>query len=178
MNPRKIQRLRQPVPEELRDSILSLLRSKFYRLEDGTIDAKKFAQDRRLLLAWVVLWPASWLWKRGVTIHGEAYRQIFTRVFIQAAAHATSKVKYRPAYLRHVIQTHFRLHGEEIYEQAKSIRSEVDHALLIAGQARQPAPDPVAALAAAQRLVAAPKRPLKARKAPPQVAINLELKLD
>lgn len=177
MKSNRLQRLPQPVPDELRDSILSLLRSKFYRQEDGTIDQKAFAQDRSKLLAWVVFWPASWLNQRGVTIHGEAYRQIFNRVFLQAAAHVASKVKYRPAYLRQVIQSHFRIHGEEIYEEAKAMRTLAEHALLIAGQARRSSPDPVAALAAAQRLVAAPKRPRKPVKTTPQGPINMEFKL-
>ena len=177
MKPRKLQRLAQPVPEELRDSILSLLRTKFYRLENGEIDVKAFAQDRTRLLDWVVLWPAQWLFGKGVTIHGEAYRQIFNRVFIQAAGHVTSKVNYRPAYLRQVIQSYFRIHGEEVYAEAKSMRTLADHVLLIASQARQAAPDPVAQLAAAKALLAAPKRQPRANKLVSRAPVNLELKL-
>jgi len=160
----KFKRPPQPVPEELCASILELLRAKFYDGPDRAAEAKAFAQDRTRLLKWVVLWPAWWLNSRAVTIHGDEYRKIFVKTFLQAAAHVTSKVKYRPAYLRHVIQSHFAHHGEEYYDQAKALRAQVDHILLIAQQGREAAPDPVAALAAAQKLLAVPKRAKKAEK--------------
>jgi len=89
---KNVQRISQPTPVELRDACLDLLRRKFY----GTTpeEARSFAQDCSRLLAWVVLWPASWLNGRGVTIHGDDYRKIFADVFMQAAAHVESKVKY------------------------------------------------------------------------------------
>lgn len=158
MKTRKLMRLRQPVPEELRDSILGLLRAKFYRDAEGRDEAKAFAQDRSRLLAWVVLWPADWLWQRGVTIHGEAYREIFNRVFLQAAAKMESKVKYRPAYLRQVIQSHFDHHGEEIYEEAKSMGRLTENLVAALGKCAKAAPDPVAQLAQAKRILEAPKR--------------------
>ena len=178
MPPRpKFQRLKQPVPEDLRNSILGLLKSKFYGGPDQAAEAQEFAQDRKRLLGWVVLWPAKWLDERAATIHGEAYREIFNKVFLQAAAHVTSKVKYRPAYLMQVIQSHFRIHGEDYLDQAKAIRAVADHALFIAGQARQPAPDPVAELAKAKRLLDAPKRKKTAPLSPVKGAVNLEFRL-
>jgi len=70
-------RVKQPTPTELTDSCLQILRSRFYN-QPG--DDKCFAQDRSRLLAWVVLWPATWLNKKGVTLHGDQYRQIFGRL--------------------------------------------------------------------------------------------------
>ena len=99
----------------------------------------------------------------------QLFRHRLRRAFEFGAlrAHVTSKVKYRPAYLRHVIQSHFAHHGEEYYDQAKALRAQVDHILLIAQQGREAAPDPVAALAAAQKLLAVPKRAKKAEKPVP-----------
>lgn len=94
--------------QELTNDLLDLIRRKFYAGE-----AVEFNKDKRLLLKLVVLWPARWLDDRGVSLHGERYRQVFIRVFIQAASHVTSKINYRPAYLAHVIQEHFKHHGEE-----------------------------------------------------------------
>ena len=150
--------LPQPVSDELKESILALLRAKFYNSGDQELEAKCFAQDRKRLLAWVVLWPAAWLKGKEVTIHGEAYRKIFQTVFIDAAAHVTSKIHYRPAYLRQVIQEYFKCHGDEVYDEAKAVRNLAEHVLLIAGQARVAAPDPVAELAAAKRILDVPKR--------------------
>jgi hypothetical protein len=146
----KFQRLKQPAPQELTDALLDFLRRKFYT---GAADAKCFAQDRSRLLAWVVLWPAAWLNGRGVTIHGDAYREIFFKVFFNADAHRSERIKYRPAWLRMVIQSHFKIHGEEYYEAAKSVRNLADHALLIAGQFKPAMADPVRDLANARRIL-------------------------
>jgi hypothetical protein len=167
-------RAQQPTPKELVDSCLGILRSKFYT---GPGDDKCFAQDRKRLLAWVVLWPAGWLNSRAVTLPGDAYREIFVKVFLQAAAHVQSKVNYRPAYLRQVIQSHFKIHGEEYYEQAKAIRNQVENALSIAGKPSVAALDPVRQLAEARSLVAAPTRRKKTVVRPTKAAVNLELSL-
>ena len=168
----KFQRLAQPTPKELTDSCLNLLRNKFY-----SGDEKSFFQDRRLLLKWVVLYPASWLTGKGVTIHGDAYREIFVKVFIQAAAHVTSKVKFRPAYLRQVIQSHFAIHGEDYYDEAKAVRNQVEAAMMFVNQPRVAAPDPVQKLAEARSILAVPTRRKSAPKAPSEPAIKDQLSL-
>jgi hypothetical protein len=155
------QQLRQPTPKELTDDCLNILRRKFYNFPGGD---KAFYQQRRDLLRRVVLWPAAWLNNKGVTLHGDAYRAIFTKVFLQAAAHVETKIKYPPAYLAQVIQSHFKIHGEEYYEAAKATRDQVDHVLMMVGQLAQqakPAPDPVRQMAEAVALFKAPKRALK-----------------
>jgi hypothetical protein len=168
----KFQRLKQPTPSELTDALLDFLRRKFYN-QPG--DEKCFCQDKSRLLTWVVLWPASWLNNRGVTIHGDAYREIFFKTFLQADAHRSSdRITYRPAWLRMVIQSHWKIHGEEYYEQAKSVRNLADHALLMAGKSSQARPDPVRELALAARLMVGSKRKVKSDV---KAAVNLELKL-
>jgi hypothetical protein len=149
------------------DACLEFLRGKFYRDDD-----RRFAQDRRKLLLWVVLWPASWLNERGVTIHGEAYKQIFFKVMLQADMHRAERIKYRPAWLKMVVQSHWRMHGEDYYEEAKSMRSVTEKLLLLTGAA-QAAPDPVKDLAAARSILTAhtPKR--TAPKTPVKDQLNL-----
>jgi hypothetical protein len=86
----------------------------------------------------------------------------------------TLNITYRPAWLAKVIQSHFATHGDEIYEEAKSMRNLVDHAMVIAGKAVQPAPDPVGELVLAHRLVRTAKggahRPIKR---PEKAQLNL-----
>lgn len=161
----KSNRPKQPTSQELLDSILDFLQRKFY---EG--DPISFRKDRSRLLAWVALWPASWLNKKGVSLPADRYREIFFQVFLEAKANGTEKITYRPAWLRHVIQTHFAHHGDEIYEQAKSVRNLVEHAVLIAGKAAPSAPDPVRELAQASTL-------LKARKPAPKRAVKDQLTL-
>ena len=167
MKPKNFQRLRQPTPEELTDSCLSILRAKFYMLPG---DEKCFAQDRKRLLKWVVLFPAAWLNSKGVTLHGDQYREIFVKTFIQAASHVQSKIQYRPGYLRHVIQEHFRHHGEDYYDQAKATRNLLDQTMVALSQARPAAPDPVREMASARQILTTgqakkttPKRFVKAQ---------------
>lgn len=122
-------RPKQQTPKELTDTLVDFLRRKFYENDNVA-----FAKDRKRLLAWVVLYPAWWLNQRGVTLPSDKYRERFFKVFLDVKAFGTDKIDYRPGYLRFVIQKHFEHHGEEIYEQAKSIRSQVEHVLLSTGK--------------------------------------------
>lgn len=165
----RVVRPQQPTPSDMTDALLEFLRRKFYT---GEGDARHFAQDRKRLLAWVVLWPAAWFNKQGVTIHGDAYKEIFFKVFMQAVQHRADKIKYRPAWLKMVLQSHFRIHGEEYYEQAKSMRSVTEKLLLLTGVS-QAAPDPLKEMASARSILTAntPKR--TAAKAPVKAQLNL-----
>jgi hypothetical protein len=146
---------------ELRDSLLDLIRAKFYQGHQV-----EFAKDRPRLISWVVLYPATWLHSRGVTLPPDRFRQILSAVLVEAASFCEpSKVTYLPAYLRQVIQSHFRIHGEDYYDEAKAIRNRVDRVLMVTGRAQVVQPDPVRGLAqaaAAVRLLKAQKRPVKA----------------
>ncbi|HEV2329201.1 MAG TPA: hypothetical protein VGY56_10475 [Verrucomicrobiae bacterium] len=159
---------------DLRDSLLNLIRSKFYA-ESGD-DAICFAQDEKRLLAWVILWPAGWLNGRGVTLSAERYKKIFTDIILDAVRFGnTSKVRYRPAWLKHVMQTHFAIHGEEYYTEAKNARAQAEHALLMLGKLQvRPEADPVRELAAAGALLARSK---PAKRPRVKETANLEFKL-
>jgi len=172
VKPRKLNHLKQPTPQELTDGLLDFIHRKFY---DGDDDS--FFKDRTRLLAWVVLWPATWLNQRAVTIHGDAYRSIFMKVMLQADSHRSERITYRPAWLRMVIQSHFKIHGEEYYEEAKSTRAIVEQTLLLVGKRPTSAPDPVAQLALANQVLATRKRTKKVVLKPAPAALNLELKL-
>ena len=74
-----------------------------------------------------------------------------------------AKVRYRPAWLARVIQSHFAIHGEEIYKRAKSVRNLADQAVTFAGKLTIQPASSVATLTAAARLIkACPKRAGKA----------------
>ncbi|MGA2178823.1 MAG: hypothetical protein ABSH15_04490 [Verrucomicrobiota bacterium] len=151
---------KQQTSQELKDDLMGFLQRKFY---EG--HAVEFRKDYRRLLEWVVLWPAKWLIEKGVSLPDDRYREIFMTVFMDSLRFGnTDGIKYLPAWLAKVIQSHFAVHGDEIYESAKSIRTLAEHALLSAGKALQARPDPVRELAAAARLV----KPAKAAKKPSQ----------
>jgi hypothetical protein len=167
--PVKHHRLKQPTSPELIDSILDLIRVHFY--EGNWVELTK---HRRHLLSWAVLWPASWLNEKGVTIPATRYREIMHGVIMQAVQmRGADSIKYPPAYLGKVIQSHFAMHGDEIYEEAKSVRSLTETAILLAGASRQAAPDPVAELAAIRRLAKAVAPQKRATKAPVKEQLSL-----
>ena len=140
---------------------MDFIRVKFYVCEG---DGLAFLKDRPRLLAWVVLWPASWLNERGVTLQPERYRAILIDVLMDAARHGNAtKVAYRPAWLKAVMQRHFAHHEDEIYEEAKAIRTTMDLALsTLAKVAATSRPrDVVADLATAAQILKPAKRPAK-----------------
>lgn len=156
MKPRRPEspaRQRQQTSQEVRDALLELVQRKWY-----SEDWIGFQKEQKDLLRWVILWPATWLTARGVSIPQEKYRQIVSQVLIDAAAFQRGKIKYRPAYLKHVLQSHFAHHGDEIYTAAKAARSVAEHALAVLGKLPVQTPDrTVAELAAASRLLGARK---------------------
>ena len=98
--------------------LLEFVRAKFYPGERG---GKAFLQDRPRLRAWVLLWPAAWLRERGWSLPGERYESLLRGVFLTALQHGdTETIGYMPAYLRQVVQSHFRIHEESIGNEAKA----------------------------------------------------------
>ena len=174
-NPQSSVRIRQSVAQDLRDDLLRLLWQKFY---EGQPDAAKcFAQDRTRLLQWVILWPARFMHGKGFTLTGDRYKQIFTEIILEAIRHGnTTKVGYPPAWLKTVMQSHWKTHWEEYYAQAKAVGTQAEHALMVLGRLQvRPEPDPVRQLAAAGALLARTKPRIKIAGQKPSA--NLEFNL-
>ena len=97
-------------------------------------------------------------------------------VFMQAAAHVESKIKYPPAYLAQVIQSHFKIHGEDYYEAAKATRNQVDHVMMMAGQLAKhsaPADDLVREMANARQILNSGVRKKTVTQPPAKTQLNL-----
>ena len=143
---------------ELTDDLLDFIRRKFY---EG--DVAGFTKDKRRLLTWVVLWPATYLEERGVSLPLDRLKEIFMDTVMLALQQGnTGGIKYRPAWLGRVIQSHYKIHWDEIYQEAKSSRSLAEHTLLVAGRLPlAPAADPTREMAATARLLKGAKRHLK-----------------
>lgn len=161
--PKPNARPKQQTPQELTDDLLGFIRRGFY-----ADDAKQFFQDRRLLLRNIVLWPAAWLNDRGVTIPPARYKEIFMAVILDAMRFGhTDQIKYRPAWLGRVIQSHFAAHGDELYEEAKALRGQVDQVIKGLPVPSSKEADPVRQMAEASALLnvkrTGPKVPVKAQ---------------
>lgn len=160
-----VRRQSQQAPQEVRDAILGFIRGKLY--SDCPEDHLAFTKDIPRLLEWVVLWPATWLDERGVTLESDRYQAIVLGAIMEGIRHGnTGKIAYRPAWLGRVVQSHFAHREDEIYGEAKALRTALDSTLRTLGAvaaASKPA-DPVRDLAAAHQLL----RARKARPSPTQ----------
>lgn len=155
-NPRQIPRPRkQPTPQELLDELCRFIQLKFY-----PTDPIEFAKDRPRLLKWVILKLARYLEEKAVTIPPSRYLEIMRdKILLDALRHGnTGAIAYRPAWLGKIVESHLHHHGEEYYNEAKSIRNLVDAAMAATG--KLPPPDPIRELAAAARLLRPKKRPV------------------
>lgn len=145
----KLPAMKQPTPAELLESCLSVVEAKFYAGHPVA-----FAKDKRRLLQWVIFYPASWLNARAVTIPTERYLDLFRKIILDAAANGNlGEIKYLPAWLAKVFQSHFAMHGDELYDEAKAMRNMVEHALVIVGKIAPATPDPVKAFTEAKRML-------------------------
>lgn len=163
--------VKQPTSPELLEELLRFLQVKFY-----PTDAVAFAKDKPRLVSWVVLEFARWLEDRAVTLPPARYLAIVRdTILMDALRHGnTGNIAYRPGWLKMVIQRHLAHHGEEYYEEAKSIRTIADRSLWAAQRASAPAPDPVRDLAQADRLLRIAKR---SQKRPVNTPVTRQLNL-
>lgn len=142
-------RPRQELPGDLVADILGVIRGQFY----GDLPPKKFFQDRRLLLSWVVLWPATWLRQRGWTLKPGRYKAILLEIFQDVKRHGdTGQVEFWPRYLAHCVQTWFRHNEDEVHKEAVSLQMSIERALTAFTRAQPVATeeDQIRALAAAR----------------------------
>lgn len=154
LRPSPQDRPRQNVPAEIVQDLMSVIRNQFYPDTLCAGSGKQWFQDQQFLKVRVVLWPAAWLTSRGVTLKPERYKQILFDIFNAIKRHgATDAVKYWPGYLAKCVQDHFRHHEDEIYYEAKALRSQVERALATAQTAVASHPDPIARLAEIQHLL-------------------------
>ncbi len=169
------QRTTQQVAADLRDTLLGYIRGHFYR----DLPAERFFADRSLLLRFVVLWPARWLAERGVSLPSERYQSIMVgsgnpRGILVDAATLGEPPRNPVAYLGAVVQRHWKIHGDEYYEEAKSLRPRLEQ--LVAGLSKatvQPAPqrNAVELLSEAASIVT----PARRRKSAAKPASQLDL---
>lgn len=129
MKPHHVRAIQQ-TPKEVLEALLGLVQRKFY-----AGDAVNFAKDKKRILQWALLWPArEWFKPKSVSLPAARYQEILTKVIMEATIYQAEKINYRPAWLARVIQSHFAMHGDEIYEEGKAVRNVAENALLALGK--------------------------------------------
>lgn len=166
---KKVFRPAQQTPVEIVEDLMQAIRVGFYQ------DApKKWFADQHFIKRNIVLWPATWFQKKAVTVPAERYKEIVRALILDIKANVRQEIKYVPAYLMKSMQDHFAMHGDEYYEEAKSIRSRAEIALSLAQRATiEPRrADVVEAMAISRSvLIAGTKRKPKAAPAPRQMSL-------
>ncbi len=149
---------KQPTSQEMRDELLRFVQAHFYKN-----DYARFAKDQRMILKLVVLKLAVYLNDQAVTISESRYMEIMRDKILMEAVRfgRVDEVKYPPAYLGQIVDSHLRIHGEDYYDEAKAIRNQVDNALALAHKSATPRSDGVRELATASRLLMPTKRAVK-----------------
>jgi hypothetical protein len=155
---------------EILGDILGAIRRQFY--PDAT--AKQWGQESAFIRREFVLYLATWLDKRGVTLKPERYKEILLERLNEVKRHgATDRIKYFPGYLKHVLQEHLKHHGEEYYQEGKNLRALAENTLVALGVVgpRNERPDPIRVMAEARHDL------LKARKLKPRPSKPSQLDL-
>jgi hypothetical protein len=160
-----VERPKQQLPEEIVQDLMGVIRNSFY----GDLPPKRWFEDQGFIRRKVVCWPAGWLISKGVTLKPERYKEIVMGVITTIKHHGdTGGVKYWPGYLLHCLQMHFKCHGDEIYEEAKSLRTALEktiqHVSLKCGAGKTWV-DPIEVLAMAGKVAATGRRHKKAKPA-------------
>ena len=102
-------------------------------------------------------------WNGVYTLPSHRYKGIVLDVLQTIKRHGDTRgIQYLPGYLAHCLQTHFKHHGDEYYEEAKALRSLTGD--VIAALAKLPSrnePDLVPTLAALRNELTPRKRKTK-----------------
>jgi len=120
-------------------------------------------------------WPASWFNERAIFVSAERYTQVIMARLIEIKRHGdTAGVQYWPRYILTCLQRHFRIEGEDYYDEGKAARDIVSR-VVPKLQSTAPAPDTFTRqLAAAHALLKSPGGRSKHPKRPP-AAVQKEL---
>jgi hypothetical protein len=163
-----VERPKQQLADEIVADLMRTIRNQFY---PDLTDKEWFKDHYHFTKKNVVLWPARFIYGKGFTMTGERYKAILMGIFDTIKAHGnTGRVRHWQFYLMKCIQEHFKHHWEDYYAEAKSARSLAEHALLGLRRATAAtvAPDPIEAMALAQRLAAPGRRVRRKTETPKQ----------
>jgi predicted SprT family Zn-dependent metalloprotease len=125
-------RPKQETPAKILHDLLGTIRHQFC----PDMPVKQWCESQRFFKR-VLTEGASYLNKRGVTLPPERYQAIYQDIFQGIKQHGqTGAVGYWPGYLLVAVQKHFDHHGDEYYEEGKSIRSLAEQTLLACRRAQ------------------------------------------
>lgn len=133
--PAPFDRPKQVCPAELVDDLLSVIRNQFC-CDLNVVEWRKSIP----FFTRVLTHGAKYLNSKGVTLPPDRYKAIYQDIFTGIKQHgATAVVKSWHGYLLKCVQEHFDHHGEDYYNEGKSIRAAAERALLALHRAKDAA---------------------------------------
>jgi hypothetical protein len=98
-------------------------------------------------------------------VRNQFYADWPEKKWLQERHGATNEIRYFPAYFEHAVKSWFVHHGEDLYEERKSIRNALDLRFLKGlKQAAPTGPDPMEVLAKTNAVLATTRRRPKTQK--------------
>lgn len=166
--------------KDLTKRFLRSLKNRFYAPAPAD---RLFYQEKNMLLQ-AITFPAVWLDRRHVKLTAAQYETILIKIIRTINQHGQLSTVSSPGrYLLKCVQTHMAHHGDTYYQRAKATRTLVDDVL--AGVITDPAKraqaetaradSTTAELAAAYRLLEAPKGGRKKSSPPADSANSVDL---
>jgi hypothetical protein len=142
-------RPKQETPAARVADVMRMIRGQWY----ADLPEKKWFQDEAFVMRNVVLWPASWLNKRGLTLPPERYFAIIIDKLNDVKRNTAQATLKSPAgYLMRCLQDHFAHNEDAIHDEAKNFSAKVNLALSRATAA--PVADHVARMGEAYEIAA------------------------
>lgn len=130
------------------DDIMQMIRTQFYAGAKPGV----WQRDQHYIRREVVLWPASWLKEKGMTLPAHEYKRLLVEKIVDVKRHIqVAKFTYLPSYLERCIKSHFGCQEDRLYGQVKSVQTPL--AALLRGVKVGAAPDVISPLSAAHEVL-------------------------
>jgi hypothetical protein len=121
-------------PETVLEELLRQVRVFLY---SGLPDHSWFTQQARCKAT--LTFPGAWLDERKVELSSERYQQIMQAILVTIKEHCPNPRQLGPfpcAYLHRCVELHMQHHGDEYYQEGKSVRNALDRAMATTTRAR------------------------------------------
>ena len=161
-------KLKQATPAELVNSVMATTRHLFCPQMDDKTWMKTcyhFVRER------CVLWAANFIVSKNFTLPANRLQAILVEIVKEAKFNATGRIAYVPGYLAKCVQSHFRIHWEEYYQESKSLVAQADAALLRLGKLPDAPDRTVENLAAVAAVLKGAKKKAKVDATPRQISL-------
>lgn len=125
-------------PEFAEEIIRDIMRAIHLQFCPDMPDKEWFKDHYHFLRRNAVMWPASFMLRKGFTISGDRYKSVMFGILEEVKHHGNlAAVDHWQFYLMTCIQRHFKCQWEMYYDESKMIQARIENALLACKSASQ-----------------------------------------